>query len=388
MIKLDDAFKLLKDVKINPKTDEISIRNSLGLVLAEPVKAIIDSPPFDKAAMDGYAIIASDISEKFEIIETIGAGDTPTKKVEVGKCAKIMTGAMLPEGADKIVRVEYTEEENNLMKIVTPEPYENIIFKGENSKKGDIILDKCKIRPQEIAILASQGIPTIKISRPPLVGIINTGSELKNPGEKLDKGQIYNSNGFQLIGQVTKENWLSKYYGIFSDNKDELEKVFALALKECDIVLLSGGVSMGEYDFVPKIVKSNGVEIVFHKVEIKPGKPTLFGKKGDKYVFGMPGNPVSTFVIFDVFVKPFIYHWMGLDYQQTLLKGILSKKIKRRNTDRTEYRPVKYNNGIISPLSYHGSSHIDSLSEANALIRIDKGETTLEEGKEYYVRQI
>ncbi len=388
MIKLDEAFKLLKDVKINPKIEEISIRNSLGFVLSEPVKAIIDNPPFTKAAMDGYAIISSDTSDHFEIIETIGAGDAPKNKISLGKCSKIMTGAMLPEGADKIVRVEYTKEENNFMKITTPEPYENIILKGENSKKDDIILDKCKIRPQEIAILASQGISKIKVSRPPLVGIINTGSELKNPGEQLGKGQIYNSNGFQLIGQITKENWLTKYYGIFSDNKEELQKVFDLALKECDIVLLSGGVSMGEFDFVPKIVKASGAEIVFHKVEIKPGKPTLFGKKGDKYIFGMPGNPVSTFVIFDVFVKPFIYHWMGLNYQQTLLKGILNKKIKRRKIDRTEYRPVKYNNGIISPLSYHGSSHIDSLAEANALIRIDKGVNILEEGKEYYVRQI
>ena len=145
---------------------------------------------------------------------------------------------------------------------------------------------------------------------------------------------------------------------------------------------------MGDYDFVPKIIASSGAEIIFHKVAIKPGKPTLFGKKGNKYIFGMPGNRVSTFVIFDIFVKPFIYHWMGLNYQQISLKGILDKKIKRRNTDRTEYRPVKYINGKISPLNYHGSSHIDSLSQANALIRIDKGVSVLEAEKEYYVRQI
>lgn len=388
MIKLDVAFKLLKDVKPNPQKDEISIKNSLGCVLAEPVKAIIDSPPFPKAAMDGYAINSSDNSTSFKIIETIGAGDAPQKEVTLGTCSKIMTGAMVPKGADKIVRIEYTEIKNNQMNIITPEPYENIIFKGENSKKGDIVLDKCKIRPQEIAILASQGISKIKISRPPLIGIINTGSELKNPGEKLESGQIYNSNGFQLIGQITKENWLTKYYGIFSDDKDKLQKIFELALKECDIVLLSGGVSMGEFDFVPNIVKSAGVDIVFHKVEIKPGKPTLFGKKGDKYVFGMPGNPVSTFVIFDVFVKPFIYHWMGLNHKPTLIKGILDTDIKRRDTLRNEYRPVIYNSGTISPLNYHGSSHIDALAKANALIRIDKGINVLEKGKEYYVRQI
>ena len=145
MIKLDEAFKLLKDVKINPKIEEISIRNSLGFVLSEPVKAIIDNPPFTKAAMDGYAIISSDTLDHFEIIETIGAGDAPKNKISLGKCSKIMTGAMLPEGADKIVRVEYTKEENNFMKITTPEPYENIILKGENSKKGDPSSISCAI---------------------------------------------------------------------------------------------------------------------------------------------------------------------------------------------------------------------------------------------------
>ena len=159
-----------------------------------------------------------------------------------------------------------------------------------------------------------------------------------------------------------------------------------LALQDCDVLLLSGGVSMGDLDFVPDVLKRLGAEIHFHKLAVKPGKPTLFARKDRSFVFGLPGNPVSTFVIFEVFVKTFLYHWMGLSYRPRVLTGVLAEALSRRDAARLEYRPVRLEGNRIHPLSYHGSSHLSALREAEGLIRIERGTTRIEQGSELDVR--
>jgi molybdopterin molybdotransferase len=179
-----------------------------------------------------------------------------------------------------------------------------------------------------------------------------------------------------------------RYYGVVPDDPEQLAAMAELALRDCDVLLLSGGVSMGDLDFVPDVLKSLGAEIRFHKLAVKPGKPTLFARKGRSFVFGLPGNPVSTFIIFEVFVKTFLYRWMGLSYRPRVVTGVLAESLSRRDGERLEYRPVRLEGSRIHPLSYHGSSHLSALREAEGLIRIERGTTRIEQGSELDVRLI
>jgi molybdopterin molybdotransferase len=297
-----------------------------------------------------------------------------------------MTGAMMPEGADKIVRVEFTRETEGWMTVTEPEPYANIIERGENLRSGEALLDPKVLRAQDIGVLASQGYAAVPVSAAPLVGVITTGSELRPPGEQLASGQIYDSNGVQLCAQAQAMRIRLRNYGVVPDDPKRLAAAVDRALRECDVLLLSGGVSLGDLDFVPGVLKDLGAQIVFHKLAVKPGKPTLFARREDSFVFGLPGNPVSTFIIFEVFVKAFLCRWMGITSRPLMVGGTLAETIKRRDAKRLEYRPVRLEGRRVVALSYHGSSHLSALREAEGLIRIEIGTDRIEEGSELDVR--
>ena len=387
MIKIDVAQKIMEDIKIDLKTEKIKVINSLGRVLANDIFSEIESPPFDKSAMDGFAYNHKSGNTNLKIIETIAAGSAVNTELKIGECSKIMTGAMIPKGANRVVKIENCSIENNYLSF-EPEKNDNIIYRAENLKIGEKVIEKCVIRPQEIGVLSSLGIAEIKVAKQPTVGVITTGTELKNPGEKLEIGQIYNSNGFQITSQIEAMNCKAKYYGTVPDDKSATLKIIQNAINECDVIILSGGVSMGEFDYVPQMIEQNGVKILFHKLAIKPGKPTLFGQKNDKFVFGLPGNPVSTFVIFELFVKPFLFKMMGIKFNPKNIKVKLANEVKQRNTERTSYIPVKLENGFAIPLKYHGSSHLNALISADALIKIERGITKITEGTIINARQI
>ncbi|MEE8590943.1 MAG: molybdopterin molybdotransferase MoeA [Spirochaetia bacterium] len=386
MLDPDAALKILEEIELTPRVEVVPITEAHGRVLAEQVRARVDSPPFPKAAMDGFALQSADSSDRYQIVEVIAAGVVPQEKIETGRCSKIMTGAMMPEGADKIVRVEFTEEVDGWVRVVKPEPYANIILRGENLKAGVPLLKAKVLSAQDIGVLASQGFEAVPVAIMPLVGIITTGSELRGVGEELEAGEIYNSNGPQLCAQVAAMKARRRYYGVVPDDPEQLAAMAELALRDCDVLLLSGGVSMGDLDFVPDVLKSLGAEIRFHKLAVKPGKPTLFACKGRSFVFGLPGNPVSTFIIFEVFVKTFLFRWMGLSYRPRVVTGVLAESLSRRDGERLEYRPVRLEGSRIHPLSYHGSSHLSALREAEGLIRIERGTTRIEQGSELDVR--
>jgi molybdopterin molybdotransferase len=386
MLNPDAALKMITDLSFTPDVQQVPIRQARGRVLAEALPARVDSPPFSKAAMDGYALRSADAADRYRILEMIAAGDAPEHRVAAGQCSKIMTGAMMPEGADKIVRVEFTRESEGWMTVVEPEPYENIIYRGENLRCGDTLLEPKMLKAQDIGVLASQGYADVPVAAVPLVGVITTGSELRVPGQPLENGQIYDSNGPQLCAQVEAVHARCRSYGTVPDEPKQLAAAIEAALAECDLVLLSGGVSMGDLDFVPGVLKSLGAEILFHKLAVKPGKPTLFARRARSFVFGLPGNPVSTFIIFEVFVKAFLFRRMGIAGTPRLVRGTLAQTVKRRDAQRLEYRPVRLEGRRIVPLSYHGSSHLSALREAEGLIRIEIGTTSLTEGSELDVR--
>jgi molybdopterin molybdotransferase len=386
MLNPDAALEMINGLSFAPSVERVPVGQALGRVLAEVLPSRVDSPPFSKAAMDGYALRSSDPADRFRVLELIAAGAVPEHKVGDGQCSKIMTGAMMPEGADKIVRVEFTRESEGWMTVVDPEPYENIIYRGENLKAGDPLLEPKMLRAQDIGVLSSQGYSSVPVSVAPLVGVITTGSELCAPGQELGTGQIYDSNGAQLCAQVQTMYGRCRSYATVPDEPEQLAAAIQGALADCDLLLLSGGVSMGDLDFVPGVLRSLGAEILFHKLAVKPGKPTLFARKGPSFVFGLPGNPVSTFIIFEVFVKAFLFRWMGIASTPRMARGTLDQAVKRRDAERLEYRPVRLEGRRIVPLSYHGSSHLSALREAEGLIRVEIGTTRLEEGSELDVR--
>ena len=399
----DKALALIEDLPHEPRTELVRLEEALGRALAEEVLAPEDSPPFSKAAMDGFAVSSADPGPSWRLAATLAAGDAPARALARGQCAKIMTGAMIPPGADKVLRVEYTREQDGVVTLLSEEPYANVIPRGENLRKGDKVLGPRVLAPQDVGVLAFLGRAQVRVAMRPLVGVLATGSELRNPGEMLGPGQIYNSNGLQACAQVSAAGGRPRYYGIVRDEPSALREAVGRALEECDLLLLSGGVSMGELDFVPGVLKDCGAEILFHKMAIKPGRPTLFarwerphaakaGAKPDAlpghpaYAFGLPGNPVSAFVIFEVFVRPLLARLQGLRYAPRTVRARLAERVKRRDAERVELRPVRLEAGEAHVLQYHGSAHLNALSGADGLLRLEAGVSSLEEGSWIDVR--
>ena len=388
MIELDEALAILRDVPAEYRVETIPIEDALGRVLAATVRSPIDSPPFDKSAMDGFALAAGDNAALYRITETIAAGAASGRAVGNGECARIMTGAMLPPGADRVIRKEYVEEKQGTIRPRTPEPGDNVIRKGSHLRAGETVLAPKVIAPQDIGTLAASGIAMIAAAIPPVSHIICTGGEICAPGKTLGPGQIYNSNGPQLRAQLAAMRCPSGPYDMVPDAPEALTAAMKAALASADVVLLTGGVSAGDFDYVPGCLEALGAEIFFHGVAVKPGKPVLFARCGNGFIFGLPGNPVSTFVIFEVFVKPFLYRRMGIEWAPPAIRGIVGETISRRLVERAEFLPVRLRQGIVRQVKFNGSSHQNALAEADGLIKVEKGVAEIGKGTEIDVRPI
>lgn len=389
MITLDQAQSRLNKIKYKPAAEQVSLDRSLDRILARDVVSQIDMPPFDKSAMDGYAVSAADGSLRFRIVETVSAGTIPGRRLQKGECARIMTGAEVPPGADKVVIKEHTEEEGDDMILLQESAAVNICYRGEDVKVGDVVLHQgTRIGPAEAGVIASMGLPAIDVFRKPRVGIITTGSEIREPGEGLEPGHIYNSNAYSLSAQVERAGAVALYRGIVRDDPGEIKQAVSSMLVSCDLLLISGGVSMGDYDFVPGILANLGAVIHFDKVAVKPGKPTVFATHEEKVIFGLPGNPVSTFVIFEIFVKPLLFRMMGHHFLPLSLRGKMAVDYKRKRTGRTAFIPVMYRQGEVEPVTYHGSAHILALTRANGLLEIPAGQSEIIKGSTVHVRPI
>lgn len=391
MIQFKQAYKIIMDSARLLGTERVNLSLALRRVLAEDVSSDIDMPSFNKSARDGYACRREDINNELEVIEVIPAGYVPRKIIGKNQCAKIMTGAIVPEGADCIVMVEFTQKlTDNTIKVVNGDSDDYIYFAGEDVRAGDVVIKRgTVIHPQHIAILAAVGCTNPLVYMRPRVGIITTGNEIVEPDVKPTLSQIRNSNGHQLAAQLTDINALSKYYGIAKDDEFALNSMFRKAIAESDVVIVSGGVSMGDFDIVPYVAQKNGIKILFHKVAIKPGKPLIFGTSEKIAFFGLPGNPVSTFVSFELFVKPFLLGMMGHKYEPHTITLPLAKTVRRRKAERLEWFPVQIvPGGQAMPVEYHGSGHITALSETDGIFPISIGTEKIEKGTMVNVRWI
>lgn len=390
MIKQEEAFEIIEQSIFKLGTELIPYENSLGRILAENVYSDMDMPPFNKSAVDGYACRKQDLENDLELIEVIPAGVAPKKNIGTNQCSQIMTGAEVPEGADTIIMVEHTETINDKIRFVQSKTNSNICLIGEDLKEADLVLENgTLIKAQQIPVLASVGKTFIQVYRQPKIAVISTGDELVEPHIIPKTSQIRNSNAVQLMAQLQQLGIEGRYIGIAKDSPESTRKTLEEALDSSDIVLLSGGVSMGEFDFVPAILEEKGIEILFKSLAVQPGRPTVFGKKDKQFFFGLPGNPVSSFVQFELLVKPLIYNLMGLDYKPLPLKIPMGIEYNRKKAKRKSYIPVYFNeNGEVMPVEYNGSAHIHSYVKADGMIYINIGETTLKKGQLVDVRQI
>jgi len=390
MIQQEEAFKIIKESVITLGTEFVPFQNSLGRILAENVYSDMDMPPFNKSAVDGFACRKQDLNNDLVLLEVIPAGVAPTKTVGANQCSQIMTGAAVPEGADTIIMVEHTEKIEGKIRFIQSKTNSNICAIAEDLKKGDLVLAKgTLLKAQQIPVLASVGNTFIQVYRQAKVVVISTGDELVEPHQTPQTSQIRNSNAVQMMAQLQQLGIKGRYIGIAKDNPESTREMLEEALDSSDMVLLSGGVSMGEFDFVPEILEEKGIEILFKSIAVQPGRPTVFGKKDKQFFFGLPGNPVSSFVQFELLVKPLLYNMMGFDFKALPLKMPMGIEFSRKKAKRKSYIPVYFNqDGEVMPVDYNGSAHIHSYVYADGMISINIGETTLKKGQVVDVRQI
>lgn len=364
--------------------ERVTLDDAFGLVTAEDVISQEDSPPFDKSLMDGYAVLSSDIANGLRdltIVDEVTAGRTPSRDISSGQATRIMTGAPIPKSADAVVPVERTELLDGvpdrvriLVDSIAPE--KNIIRKGTNKRTGEEIVSADRLlRAQELAALAELGGAQVSVRRKPVVSVLATGDELVATAQKPGPGQIRNSNEIMLCGQVSNAGGIPVPLGIARDNREDLRRHIEEGLN-ADILLLSGGVSAGKLDLVPSELEQAGVEQVFHKVRVKPGKPVWFGTcrrdSNSCLVFGLPGNPVSSMVCFELFVRTAIRRLTG---QNPAIPQSLTARLTHPHShkdDRETYFPAAVEWTVDGPtvqlMKWHGSSDLQSTVDADAMV--------------------
>jgi molybdopterin molybdotransferase len=345
MMPYEEALSIVLSHCPTLPTEKVYLLDALGRVLAEDVISEEDRPSFDNSAMDGYAVHWEDIKDapvELLVVGEIPAGAEETFELPKGCAVKIFTGAPIPKGTTAVVPVEYTEAKNG--KVLIKEAFKegaNIRRKGEELKAGEIVLQKGTIlRHYEVGLLASLNKVQVEVSRRPRVAVLSTGDEIKDLGEPITKpSQIRTSNGYTLMAGISLAGGEPHYLGIVPDEPDKLKKALS-QLEDYDVFITTGGVSMGDRDYIKTLVEEVGVKVHFHKVRIKPAKPILFGtyKEGKGLFFGIPGNPVSCAMAFDLIVKPALLKMQSAkDYMPKTLWARLKRDFSRRDAERREF---------------------------------------------------
>jgi molybdopterin molybdotransferase len=391
MIAFEEAFGIVMDSAFETDTEIIPFTESMGRILAERILSDVDMPPFNRSAVDGYACNREDLGNDLEIIEVIAAGQVPGKIPGKNQCSKIMTGAIVPGRCDLVFMVEESMSPSpGKVRFIGKNPKANISYRGEDIRRGDIVIEPYRLlRPQDLAVMASVGHTLVSVKKRPKVGVISTGDELVEPSDVPGLSKIRNSNSYQLLAQVERAGGTGKYYGIAPDNEELTHEIIQRAIGENDVVILTGGVSMGDFDFVPSVLERAGVQILFDKVNVQPGKPTVFGIHSKALIFGLPGNPVSSFVQFETLIRPLINKLMGYEWKPGVKEMPMAYRYERKSASRMGWIPVRVTElNEAEPVEYHGSAHITSLPDAYGIISVKSGTMVIEKGEMVSVREI
>ena len=377
-ISLERALALAGSLNIPRHTEMIPLSELSGRILASPLSSKVDDPAFDNSAMDGWAVRAADCTKEettLQIVGTSRAGNDQLPEVSTGHASRIMTGAPVPPGADAIVMVEDSAEEGEIVRILGPARPGYIRKQGENLRQGQQILPTgTLIGPAEASLIATMGHHEAETISKPTIAVISTGDELIQPGTELSPGQIYESNSYGIASLVEKMGATAKRYGVVHDNTEGLRTTLNEAAESCDAILTSGGVSMGEWDLVRRLMEDEG-EALFWKVLIRPGGPPLCGSWKGTPLFGLPGNPVSSHVVFISLVAPWLARCMGTDPE---MGPRLADRVRVRLTEDIKGAPKKLcmrririepgEDGLVATVHTHqGSGNIHSMVAHNGL---------------------
>jgi molybdopterin molybdotransferase len=371
---------MLKQVHPILEREQIELEDALGRVLAVDVESNINVPPNDNSAMDGYAMCCEDLigNNTLQLVGTALAGAPFKQKVLPGQCIRIMTGAVIPQGADSVVMQENTETKDGFVIFKQIPEFGNSVRKaGEDIQQGMVVVTKgTKLTPAYLALIASVGMAEISVIRNIKVGLIATGDELTPPGQALTDGAIYESNRYALTALLKTFPVVLFDFGIVKDNKDDLKAVFEQAGSHCDLVLSCGGVSVGDADYVKQILDDLG-SINFWKVAIKPGKPFAFGQLGKACFCGLPGNPVSSYVTFEQLVNPVLQKLSGQTYRPTPHFVAKAACLIKKRSGRADYqRAIFYRDEQgelwVKPNGKQGSGIMSSIANANCYMVLEQ----------------
>lgn len=382
MIQVEEALSIIAENSTNMPVQKIQVSKSLGYILAETVYSPIAMPPFRQSAMDGYAFIHSE-KHQYDIVGISQAGDHLKIKLKENEAVRIFTGAHVPNNADTVIMQEHVmATEKSILITRMPEQFANVRNKGEQIGEEEVVFKaNTLITPAAIGFLACLGITEVEVFKKPKVAILVTGNELVEPGQKLSKGKIYESNSVMLQAALqTIGLKKTKVYKV-KDNLKATKKALKEILKKNDIVLISGGISVGDYDFVKEALLENGVQELFYKINQKPGKPMFFGSKNDTLVFALPGNPASSLTNFYIYVYPAIKNRMG--FSDIHLKKMLRKLNDNvtNTTGKTLFLKALYDETHVTVLNGQSSAMLNTFAIANSLLVVPNDVESLKKGQ-------
>src|ERR1051326_4515004 len=383
MLKYEDALERILKAVPQDGPEPVALNQAAGRVLVENISSPIDLPPFDNSAMDGYAVRANDVAGataespiRLRLVGKIAAGDAFSGEVTAGTCVRLFTGSFLPAGADAVVMQEDTKVESaepDVIRVLDRvKPWENLRFRGEDIKRGAVLAQSGQfLTVGKLCLLTAVGTEQVRVGKCPVVGLLATGSELKEPGQPLAPGQIYESNRIGLATLARQAGALPRIFPIVLDNLAATRSALEDALASCDMLITSGGASVGEMDFIRRALAEAGGELQFWKVAIKPGRPFFFGQLKDKFLFGLPGNPVSAFVTFLLLVRPALLRWQGaLDVSLPQVHGLLAEPLANPGGRRHFFRVKADPAGKVYSSGLQASHVLGSLASANGLVDV------------------
>lgn len=380
MTPVADALRIVLDHCAPLPPRSLPLAAALGHALAEEVPSDVDVPPFDRAVMDGYAVRRADLAggvAELVVLEEVTAGAVPRHALAAGQTSRVMTGAPVPHGADAVVVVERSRllDASRVRLEDDPRPDQHVMRRGAEVRAGEVLLRPgAVLRPQELGMLAIAGRAEVRVTPRPRVAVVSTGDELVEPPAMPGPGQIRNSNAPMLLAQVARASGEPRYLGIGRDRAESQIPLIREGLRGADVLVLSGGVSAGTHDLVPGILAGEGVVARLHKVRLKPGKPLLFGTHdaGARLVFGLPGNPVSSFVCFELFLRPALRRLAGLPDDPPPVRLPLTEAMSYKS-DRPTYHPARLEGAGVRAVPWGGSSDLRAFLGADALLVLPEG---------------
>jgi molybdopterin molybdotransferase len=382
LISVTEAQRLVLERAHRLDPERVPVERAAGRVLAETAAALVDLPPFPSSAMDGFAVRAGDagVGARLPVGARIAAGSPAERPLQAGEAMAISTGGAVPEGADTVIPLELVADSGDAIEIgEAVASGANVRDQGSDVRTGDTILEPgMRLGPAQVGALAAAGIHEVQCAKRPRVGILVTGSELKQPGAELGPGEIYESNGLLLATALQLAGAVPAQLGVVGDDADELERAMERALLGFDMLVTSGGASVGPHDLVRETQAGLRVEEIFWGVAVKPGKPVAFGVRRDHLVFNLPGNPVSVLVTFELFVRPAVNALLGLpEPEPAFRQGALTASV-RRNADRDQFIRARSRRAgdavVLEPISGQESHMIARAGRADALIEVVAGD--------------